>query len=397
MTPSNDTTMQQQQSTGQATQESYAYDDEDEYSFHDDEEYDSDATMTREEEFESSIVHPKMDVIGSLASKDLSEEEAKVEDDGWAPPEGEGACFSTYATRCRHLSTDPFGPFRKFCQSTDFSEFVKECGVGVVGFTPNQYLYEGVNVYDRFVKLLGTKPTRYEDILDNACLSIVFHGTATRNIQDILNNGLDPSRRSGQAYGPGEYFSKDPTVSVSYCKGDSAMLVFLVVVPPKDKQAKKLPMDYVVVNENSHQLPLGVLNFGKVDSTALARANEMRNRLRQLNSDIERLRAGAMDAQTKAYIIQLLIQEKTDLAIEKYEKHHSTMKKESLMEISMYVHEKFDADLATCLFPDLPEPFKAEEFAARADLSTVENRKKEIVEAKSKLELVRKGVAQKYF
>lgn len=49
--------------------------------------------------------------------------------------------------------------------------------------------------------------------------SIVFHGTAKHNVSRILANGLDPSRRNGQAYGPGEYFAKDPGISVSYCNG----------------------------------------------------------------------------------------------------------------------------------------------------------------------------------
>lgn len=35
---------------------------------------------------------------------------------------------------------------------------------------------------------------------------LVFHGTPERNIQSICRQGLDPKRRAGQAYGPGEYF-----------------------------------------------------------------------------------------------------------------------------------------------------------------------------------------------
>ena len=171
------------------------------------------------------------------------------------------------------------------------------------------------------------------------------------------------------------------------------MIVFLVVVPPKEKQHDDLPPDYVVVNENSHQLPLGVLNFGTVDSDAMARANGMRTRLKQLNKEISQRQAEAADAQMKAYIIQLLIQEKTDLAANKYEKHYKTMKKESLMEISMYVYQKFDADLVPCLFPELPKPYKADEFQRRAT-TTVETHQKGVFDAKSKLREARENASR---
>ena len=192
-------------------EEMYTYDEdgdaEDDYSFHEDGNESDTEESTREEEFESSIVHPKMDFTdhSSSSSADSGNEgENKVEDtDGWTPPEGEGACFSTYAFKCRQLKDDPLRPFRSYCQSSDFSDFIRECGVGFSKFKLNDKLVEGGKIHDRFVNLLKTKSTSDGEIVDNACLSVVFHGTPTRNIEAILENGLDPKKRYGQAYGPG--------------------------------------------------------------------------------------------------------------------------------------------------------------------------------------------------
>lgn len=61
-------------------------------------------------------------------------------------------------------------------------------------------------------------------------IELVFHGTAVGNVKAILRDGLDPKRRSGQALGPGEYFAKDPLISIEYCKGGNSMLVVAVLM-----------------------------------------------------------------------------------------------------------------------------------------------------------------------
>ena len=58
-------------------------------------------------------------------------------------------------------------------------------------------------------------------------LRLVFHGTSEANVEGICREGLDPKRRSGQAYGPGEYFGGDAAVSWSYCRGGKKMIVFV--------------------------------------------------------------------------------------------------------------------------------------------------------------------------
>ena len=52
-----------------------------------------------------------------------------------------------------------------------------------------------------------------------------FHGTAEESVLSIARHGFDPLRRSGQLYGSGEYFAKDPNISESYCRGGAFMFV----------------------------------------------------------------------------------------------------------------------------------------------------------------------------
>ena len=59
----------------------------------------------------------------------------------------------------------------------------------------------GERLYEQFFNAWGAAPLKR--------LRMVFHGTAEANIDAICQNGLDPSRRAGQAYGPGEYFGGD--------------------------------------------------------------------------------------------------------------------------------------------------------------------------------------------
>lgn len=78
---------------------------------------------------------------------------------------------------------------------------------------------------DRFVKrreelrrLLG----READSLEG------FHGTHPDNVMSICQNGFDRGKRGsavGQVFGSGEYFAKNPNVSIGYCRGGQYMLV----------------------------------------------------------------------------------------------------------------------------------------------------------------------------
>ena len=61
-------------------------------------------------------------------------------------------------------------------------------------------------------------------------IRMVFHGTPAHNAHSIAQHGLDPSRRRGQAMGPGEYFGTDAGTSLEYCRGGNTMLVFAVLM-----------------------------------------------------------------------------------------------------------------------------------------------------------------------
>jgi len=54
------------------------------------------------------------------------------------------------------------------------------------------------------------------------------------NIMSIATNGFDPKRRSGQAYGAGEYFAKNPNVSISYAQGGSFMFLCKILLGRAD-------------------------------------------------------------------------------------------------------------------------------------------------------------------
>jgi hypothetical protein len=52
-----------------------------------------------------------------------------------------------------------------------------------------------------------------------------WHGTAPKAVAPISDAGFDPKRRSGQVWGPGEYFGVNPKVSLTYCSQGSYMIV----------------------------------------------------------------------------------------------------------------------------------------------------------------------------
>ncbi len=60
---------------------------------------------------------------------------------------------------------------------------------------------------------------------------LAFHGTPQQNVDSILQNNLDPTRHSGQAYGPGHYFSEFPDVSLGYGNG----LILFRTLPGKER------------------------------------------------------------------------------------------------------------------------------------------------------------------
>lgn len=83
----------------------------------------------------------------------------------------------------------------------------------------NPYLsYKFKERRDHLKQILGKEA----DILEG------FHGTPPANVLSIIDTGFDKGKRGsavGNIYGSGEYFAKDPAVSVGYCRGGQFMLV----------------------------------------------------------------------------------------------------------------------------------------------------------------------------
>ena len=102
-------------------------------------------------------------------------------------------------------------------------------------------------------------------IADFSKVRFAYHGTkSTAAVRSILCEGLDVSRRAGQAYGPGEYFSTDAHLSFIYTNGLPGLVVFAVF----ESQLLSDPAGngrVLVLNNPSNErrlcLPLGILGF----------------------------------------------------------------------------------------------------------------------------------------
>uniref|UniRef100_A0A7S4A0C8 Macro domain-containing protein n=1 Tax=Pelagomonas calceolata TaxID=35677 RepID=A0A7S4A0C8_9STRA len=140
-------------------------------------------------------------------------------------------------------------------------------GLHIAACDANPHSMPGKPLYNRFVESWQRVPDQ--------TVKLCFHGTAEANIDAICRDGLDPKRRSGQAYGPGEYFGApgNAAISVGYCKGGRKMLVFAVLV---DKSGLTLDNgSIIVVNKPEYQLPLFVLTFAAGGAAAPAMAPPM--------------------------------------------------------------------------------------------------------------------------
>ena len=125
-------------------------------------------------------------------------------------------------------------------------------------------------LFERAIQAHGKYQSVQDASIDGAC-KIGFHGnddlSACRN---ILCKGLDPSRRSVQAYGPGEYFDITCDISRTFAKSTGAVIVFLIFNPKGSTyvtraQYSGTPRCIYVVNNPplssgmSYCLPIGVI------------------------------------------------------------------------------------------------------------------------------------------
>lgn len=240
--------------------------------------------------------------------------------------------------------------------------------------------------YKKFAKCFTVSDNKSDNVIsDDSYLGLVFHGTAQANIDSILQTGLSKARRTKQVYGPGEYFSKEPTVSISYCKGGLEMVVFVVVLPARvGKKYENCPADYVAVENNHHHLALGVLKFQAVDNRVVQVSQQRRQKFRDLNNRVFARGQIKLEAAMKAKIIQHLIAGEAHVAAEFYEKKPEVLHNLSKREISWYVHQNLDDKIIEWLFPGIPDPMDINEINAK----TVQNLDDaDMAERKAKREL----------
>eukprot|EP00900_Chrysochromulina_parva_P013447 jgi/Chrpa1/22102/Chrysochromulina_OHIO_Genome00025750-RA len=187
-------------------------------------------------------------------------------------------------------------------------DLVKDPGVfgGLVALQVehNRYSLPGSPMYERFVASRAGEPP--------LPLRIVFHGTAAENIEPILANGMDPSRRGmhGQHYGPGEYFATRALTSVRFAlKGarDWASTPRLLVFLVSEQEVQPRAPDIVVVNDVSRELPLGTVTFQMVGADVMALDEMARQAKAAAERAKERAKAAAWKAMQKARIMQGLI------------------------------------------------------------------------------------------
>jgi hypothetical protein len=116
-----------------------------------------------------------------------------------------------------------------------------------------EFLFRGAEA--NFTELYG----HLSDAID------AWHGSREDNIISIAVNGFDPNRRCGQAFGAGEYFAKDPNVSIGYAQGGSFMFLCKLLLGKVDVDHTWAsgPRYYVIKQREGRMqvLPLFLVQF----------------------------------------------------------------------------------------------------------------------------------------
>ena len=252
--------------------------------------------------------------------------------------------------------------------------------------------------YDKFARYLQEMSPCQQS---KTRLGLVFHGTPTHNIAPILKDGLDVSRRKGQLYGPGEYFSITPGTCEDYCHGGLEMLVFVVVLP--DHRVHSIPHDFVIVEDHRQHLAIGTLQYKPVGGFGMCQSKKQLRRCAGINEQIKRrgnaaqqLRSNSVselqmeptsDLGAQLYptmlkqqhqsshdkfqelccrgsVVQELTLENIDIASEIYRRWYTLLSRSSKEEISWYVLLRLRKEGTSTIqqkFPGLPKPLEVDD------------------------------------
>jgi hypothetical protein len=119
-------------------------------------------------------------------------------------------------------------------------------------------------VYRQFLAALGDAPLLDADGTLAKDLVLVYHGTpSVDNAERIMCEGFDPNKRSGQQYGPGEYFADRLETPLGYARGTGAVVLCAVLNQPMNVSRKSKDY-YTIVNtpkdrSAAYALPLVML------------------------------------------------------------------------------------------------------------------------------------------
>jgi hypothetical protein len=139
---------------------------------------------------------------------------------------------------------------------------------------PNPGLHNKCEAMTKFLKAvhLNSSSSSSSSLNNNGVGDIdngfyAWHGTGDSGVVPICDSGFDPNRRSGQVYGPGEYFGITSNTSKGYAR-NSGVLILCYIYNGKPELIKTQGKFCYVVNNPtcwsySYCLPLMVFSYAK--------------------------------------------------------------------------------------------------------------------------------------
>eukprot|EP00029_Vermamoeba_vermiformis_P009953 TRINITY_DN512_c0_g2_i1.p1 TRINITY_DN512_c0_g2~~TRINITY_DN512_c0_g2_i1.p1 ORF type:complete len:2506 (-),score=-35.58 TRINITY_DN512_c0_g2_i1:398-7915(-) len=156
---------------------------------------------------------------------------------------------------CKHRSLDQLIEQAKKFVETNWSAKLGDAS----RIDPNPGLVRGCPAIQRYCR--GALQAGGMDAIKNGFFA--WHGTSESAVAAICHDGFDPGRRSGQAYGVGEYFGQTAEVSQGYCQGSRMLVAHLLRVSQTSTHGN---FCYVVNNPKdwhlAYNLPVLVVTFG---------------------------------------------------------------------------------------------------------------------------------------
>jgi len=148
------------------------------------------------------------------------------------------------------------------CSAQDFDALIKAADAwaklkGYSTFFPNPSIDQSSQ--SRMKWEAGVKALRPRDIATG--IQFAWHGTPSRQgLIGISASSWEPSRRSAQAYGPGEYFSLSDATSKGYTGSDGFLIVCaLLKTAPYSSKNPHLVVNNPTRGETMYCFPCGVV------------------------------------------------------------------------------------------------------------------------------------------